>query len=92
MQLEWYPMTDYSDIVSSVQKSGAKRIIYLPRAVRQMSRPDRMILVAEVRNGVERGELVEDYSEDVRGQSCLLESPNTFLSLFSVLGRCVLIA
>ena len=65
-------MTDYSDILSSVQKSAAKRIIYLPHAVRQMSRPDRMILVAEVRNVVKRGELVEDYPEDVRGRSCLL--------------------
>ncbi|ABL65454.1 DUF4258 domain-containing protein [Chlorobium phaeobacteroides] len=65
-------MTDYSDIVSSVKKSAAKRIIYLPHAVRQMSRPDRIILVAEVRNVVERGELVEDYPEDVRGHSCLL--------------------
>ncbi|MFZ4525085.1 MAG: DUF4258 domain-containing protein [Chlorobium sp.] len=65
-------MTDYSDIISSVQKSAAERIIYLPHAVQQMSRPDRMILVAEVRNVVERGELVEDYPEDVRRQSCLL--------------------
>jgi len=54
-------MTDHSDIISSVRKSAAKRIIYLPHAVRQMSRPDRMISVAEVRNVVERGELVEDY-------------------------------
>jgi hypothetical protein len=72
MQLEWYPMTDYSDIISSVQSCAAKRIIYLPHAVRQMSRPDRMILVSEIRNVVERGELVEDYPEDVRGHSCLL--------------------
>ena len=65
-------MIDHSDIVSSVQKSAAERIIYLPHAVRQMSRPDRMILVADVRNVVGRGELVEDYTEDVRGHSCLL--------------------
>ena len=65
-------MIDHSGIVSSVKKSAAERIIYLPHAVRQMSRPDRMILVAEVRNVVERGELVEDYPEDVRGHSCLI--------------------
>jgi hypothetical protein len=65
-------MTDYSDIISSVQKSAANRIIYLPHAVRQMSRPDRKILVAEVRTVVEREELVEDYPEDVRGHSCLI--------------------
>jgi len=65
-------MTDHSAIISSVRKSAAKRIIYLPQAVRQMSRPDRMIRVAEVRNVVERGELVEDYPQDVRGHSCLI--------------------
>ncbi len=31
-----------------------------------------MIWVAEVRDVVERGELVEDYPEDVRGHSCLI--------------------
>ena len=65
-------MTDHSGIVSSVRRSAVKRIIYLPQAVRQMSRPDRMISVAEVRNVVERGELVEDYPQDVRGHSCLI--------------------
>lgn len=65
-------MTHHSDIINSVRKSAANRIIYLPHAVRQMSRPDRMISVAEVRNVVERGQLVEDYPEDVRGHSCLI--------------------
>ena len=31
-----------------------------------------MIRVAEVRNVVERGGLVEDYPEDLRGHSCLI--------------------
>lgn len=65
-------MIDHSDIISSVRKSAVKRIIYLPHAIRQMSRPDRMIWVGDVRNVVERGELVEDYPEDVRGRSCLI--------------------
>ena len=55
-----------------VRKSAAKRIVYLPHAVRQMSRPDRMISISDVRNVIERGELVEDYPEDVRGHSCLI--------------------
>jgi len=65
-------MTDHSDIVSSLWKSAEKRIIYLPHAVRQMSRPDRMTSVAELRNVAEREELVEDYPQDVRGHSCLI--------------------
>lgn len=55
-----------------VRKSAAKRIIYLPHAVRQMSRPDRMIRIADMRHVIDRGELVEDYPEDVRGHRCLI--------------------
>ena len=38
----------------------------------KMARPDRMISTLEVRNVIEQGELIEDYPDDVRGQSCLL--------------------
>ena len=61
-----------STTINSVRKSALKRIIYLPHAVRQMSRPDRMISASDVRKAVEQGELVEDYPEDVRGHSCLI--------------------
>ena len=61
-----------SETTNSVRKSVLKRIIYLPHAVRQMSRPDRMISASDVRNAVEQGELVEDYPEDARGHSCLI--------------------
>jgi hypothetical protein len=37
-----------------------------------MSRPDRLITTSEIRNVIERGEIVEDYPEDVRGHSCLI--------------------
>jgi hypothetical protein len=65
-------MNDDPDSINAVRRSAAARIIYLPHAVRQMSRPDRMIRAAEVRNVVERGELVEDHPEDVRGHSCMV--------------------
>ncbi|MDQ3918414.1 MAG: DUF4258 domain-containing protein [Acidobacteriota bacterium] len=35
-----------------------------------MSRPDRLITTAEIRRVIERGEIIEDYPEDVRGHSC----------------------
>lgn len=60
------------DILERVRQSASKKILILSHAGRQMSRPDRMITVAEVRNVIEYGELVEDYPEDVRGHSCLL--------------------
>ena len=65
-------MNKASDSINSVQKSALKRIIYLPHAVRQMSRPDRMISVSDVRKAVKQGEIVEDYPEDPRGHSCLI--------------------
>jgi hypothetical protein len=37
-----------------------------------MSRPDRLIRVAEVQSVVLGGELVEDYPDDPRRHSCLL--------------------
>ncbi|MBY0506670.1 MAG: DUF4258 domain-containing protein [Bryobacteraceae bacterium] len=55
-----------------VREAAEKKILFLPHAVRQMSRPDRVIGVAEVRNCVTTGDLIEDYPEDVRGHSCLI--------------------
>ena len=55
-----------------VRAAAQKKILFLPHAIKQMSRPDRMITVAEVRRTVLSGELVEDYPEDTRGHSCLM--------------------
>lgn len=38
----------------------------------QMSRPDRMITTAEIRDAVMFGEIIEVYPEDKRGASCLV--------------------
>jgi hypothetical protein len=56
----------------TVVESARKKILFLPHAIRQMSRPDRMITSEDVRRIVLRGEIIEDYPEDVRGRSCLL--------------------
>ena len=53
-------------------ESARRRILFLPHAIRQMSRPDRMITGQDVRRVVMHGEIIEDYPEDVRSQSCLL--------------------
>ncbi|OIP77843.1 MAG: hypothetical protein AUK48_03120 [Oscillatoriales cyanobacterium CG2_30_44_21] len=60
------------DILQQVRESAEKQILFLPHALRQMSRLDRMITTQEVRETVMTGELIEDYPEDVRGHSCLL--------------------
>ena len=60
------------NIVNEVRAASARRRLYLPHAIRQMARPDRMISASEVRTVIECGELVEDYPEDPRGHSCLM--------------------
>jgi hypothetical protein len=61
-----------ASVLDQVKAAAAKRILFLPHAVRQMSRPIRMISPAEIDAVIAAGELVEDYPEDVRGHSCLL--------------------
>lgn len=59
-------------IMERLRRAAARRLLYLPHALRQMARPERMITSSEVRAVVELGELVEDYPDDARGHSCLL--------------------
>jgi hypothetical protein len=61
-----------ASVLDLVRTAAAKRVLFLPHAVRQMSRPSRMISPAEIEGVITTGELVEDYPEDVRGHSCLL--------------------
>lgn len=57
---------------AAVRRAGKKKLLFLPHAVSQMNRPDRMISTEEVRSVVQRGEIIEDYPEDRRGHSCLM--------------------
>lgn len=59
-------------IRGDVRRAAARRILFLPHAIRQMSRPERMITPAEVRAVVETGEVIEDYPNDPRGHSCVV--------------------
>lgn len=55
-----------------IRDRASQRLLFLPHAVRQMSRSDRMISTAEARKAIEAGEIIEDYPEDARGHSCLM--------------------
>ena len=55
-----------------VRDRARKKILFLPHAVGQTNRPDRMISPAEVRKVVQEGDIIEDYPEDARGHSCLM--------------------
>ncbi len=48
-------MQEESDILARVRRTAAMRILFLPHAVQQMLRPDRMIRRVEVRLAIERG-------------------------------------
>jgi hypothetical protein len=57
---------------SVIREAAQRQILFLPHAILQMSRPDRMIQTAEVRETVFTGEIIEKYPEDPRGPSALL--------------------
>jgi len=60
------------EILIQVRAAAQQKVLYLPHALRQMLRPDRMIRRAEVRRVITEGEVIEEYPKDVRGHSCLL--------------------
>jgi uncharacterized protein DUF4258 len=60
------------DILEEVRKAARQRLLFLPHALRQMSHPERMISSTEVQQVVLEGEVIEDYSTDPRGHSCLM--------------------
>jgi hypothetical protein len=65
-------MSDHQNILDRIKESAAKKILFLPHAVRQMSKPDRMITTKDIRHVIENGEVIENYPGDIRGHSCLV--------------------
>ncbi len=59
-------------IQERVRETAAKKLLFLPHAIRQMNKPERMISPTEVREVILQGVIIEDYPEDVRGHSCLM--------------------
>ena len=59
-------------IISRLREAAAVKLLFLPHAIRQMNKPERLITAAEVREVVLQTIVIEDYPDDVRGHSCLL--------------------
>ncbi len=57
------------DLLQQIRAAAKKRYLFLPHALRQMNRPERMISTREIRQVIERGKIIEDYPEDARGHS-----------------------
>jgi len=60
------------DFLNVVREKAKRKILFLPHAIRQMMRPERMISTADVRKVIFEGKIIENYPEDPRGHSCLL--------------------
>ncbi len=52
--------------------AARKKILFLPHAIKQMSHPDRMITAGEIKETILKGEIIEEYPDDRRGESCLV--------------------
>lgn len=65
-------MDKNDDLLQRIREAASKRYLFLPHALRQMSRPERMISTREIRMVIEFGEIIENYPEDARGHSCLM--------------------
>jgi hypothetical protein len=65
-------MSHDSKTLQQIRDAAKIKLLFLPHALRQMNRPERMIGTGEVRMVVETGEVIEDYPDDARGHSCLM--------------------
>ncbi len=52
--------------------AAKKKILFLPHAIKQMSRPERMLTTNEIKQAIFNGEIIEEYPQDSRGGSCLV--------------------
>ena len=57
------------EFINIVRDKANKKLLFLPHAVREMNRPERMITTGETRKVIFEGEIIEDYPDDVRGHS-----------------------
>ncbi|MCF8256125.1 MAG: DUF4258 domain-containing protein [Flavobacteriales bacterium] len=55
-----------------IAEAASKNILFTVHALDEMNSEDVIITVAEVVDAVVHGDIIEDYPEDRRGQSCLM--------------------
>jgi len=60
------------DFLELVREKAAIKVLFLPHAIRQMSRVARQLTVVDVKAVIESGNWIEEYPEYVRGHSGLL--------------------
>lgn len=60
------------NVKEEVLEACKKKILFITHALDQMNSPERMISKDDVRDVIIKGEIVEDYPNDLRGHSCLM--------------------
>ena len=65
-------MDNEVNLIARIREAAKKKCLFLPHALRQMNRPERMINTREIYQVIEHGKIIEDYPEDARGHSCLM--------------------
>ncbi len=61
-----------SHLKDRVASSYRKRLLFSSHALEQMNLSERMITPRNVRDILENGEIIEEYTDDPRGPSCLV--------------------
>ena len=59
-------------MIERIRRAAAKKIVYTPHAVAQITDIERMISPDEIRKVISEGEIVENYTYDQRGNTCLI--------------------
>jgi hypothetical protein len=54
------------DFLLHVQAKAAQRILYLPHAIHRMSEVQPAITIADVRDALFQGQMIENYPEETR--------------------------
>ena len=57
-----------------IKFKAEKGILYTPHAIAQMNSETRMITAEEVERTINIGKIIENYPEDKRGHSCLINA------------------
>ncbi len=65
---------DSINLHQKIIDKAEKAILYTPHAIDQMNSETRMITAEDVERAISIGRIIEDYPEDKRGHSCLLNA------------------
>lgn len=60
--------------LEKIRRVARKKIIYTEHALDEMNAEEEIISCDEIRDAIFKGEIIEDYPEDKRGHSCLMQA------------------